>query len=175
MALYRSPYEAYPFLCDADDDLRCDFELATDELASAVGMLRSQTEDQELAKELLWICELIYHMNPTLRTSFTVTREEIERLAFIVDRLQAQSGIRGFVLPCGCQSACTAHLLRVKAKGLVRLLYRYAHRGGEVPDSLFDLCNLLSGYFFLLALKLNVQSGVEERSYHSRNYQENAF
>ncbi len=29
MALYRSPYEAYPFLCDADDDLRCDFELAT--------------------------------------------------------------------------------------------------------------------------------------------------
>lgn len=97
MALYRSPYEAYPFLCDADDDLRCDFELATDELASAVGMLRSQTEDQELAKELLWICELIYHMNPTLRTSFTVTREEIERLAFIVDRLQAQSGIRGFV------------------------------------------------------------------------------
>ena len=59
MALYRSPYEAYPFLCDADDDLRCDFELATDELASAVGMLRSQTEDQELAKELLWICELL--------------------------------------------------------------------------------------------------------------------
>lgn len=106
-------------------------------------MLRSQTEDQELAKELLWICELIYHMNPTLRTSFTVTREEIERLAFIVDRLQAQSGIRGFVLPCGCQSACTAHLLRVKAKGLVRLLYRYAHRGGEVPDSLliFAICS----------------------------------
>ncbi len=60
MALYRSPYEAYPFLCDADDDLRCDFELATDELASAVGMLRSQTEDQELAKELLWILSLIH-------------------------------------------------------------------------------------------------------------------
>ena len=31
MSLYRSPYEAYPFLCDAGEDLRCDFELLTDD------------------------------------------------------------------------------------------------------------------------------------------------
>ncbi|MDE5939533.1 MAG: hypothetical protein K2H37_10670 [Lachnospiraceae bacterium] len=74
------------------------------------------------------------------------------------------------MLPCGCQSACTAHLLRVKAKCLVRLLYRYLQRGGSVPEGLLDLANLLSGYFFLLALKLNALNGVEERSYHSRNY-----
>lgn len=170
MALYRSPYEAYPFLCDADDDLRCDFELLTDELASAAGLLRSQITEQTLAEELLWICELIYHINPTLRTSFTVTEDEIVRLVSIVERLQAESEVRGFVLPCGCESACTAHLLRVKAKCLVRLLYRYLQRGCEVPDGLLDLCNLLSGYFFLLALKLNVLNGVEERGYHSRNY-----
>lgn len=170
MTVYRSPYEAYPFLCDADDDLRCDFELLTDELASAVGLLQSQVAKEDLAEELLWVCELIYHMNPTLRTSFTVTEEEIGRLAAAVDRLQAESEVHGFVLPCGCQSACTAHLLRVKAKCLVRLLYRYLQRGGEVPDGLLDLGNLLSGYFFLLALKLNAVSGVEERVYHSRNY-----
>lgn len=170
MEVYRSPYEAYPFLCDADDDLRCDFELLTDELASAAGLLQSQVEKEDLAEELLWVCELIYHMNPTLRTSFTVTEEEIGRLAAAVDRLQAESGVHGFVLPCGCQSACTAHLLRVKAKCMVRLLYRYLQRGGEVPDELLDLGNLLSGYFFLLALKLNAASGVEERVYHSRNY-----
>lgn len=170
MEVYRSPYEAYPFLCDADDDLRCDFELLTDELASAAGLLQSQVEKEDLAEELLWVCELIYHMNPTLRTSFTVTEEEIGRLAAAVDRLQAESGVHGFVLPCGCQSACTAHLLRVKAKCMVRLLYRYLQRGGEVPDGLLDLGNLLSGYFFLLALKLNAASGVEERVYHSRNY-----
>ena len=170
MALYRSPYEAYPFLCDADDDLRCDFELLTDELASAAGLLRSQITEQTLAEELLWICELIYHINPTLRTSFTVTEDEIVRLVSIVERLQAESEVHGFVLPCGCESACTAHLLRVKAKCLVRLLYRYLQRGYEVPDGLLDLCNLLSGYFFLLALKLNVLNGVEERGYHSRNY-----
>lgn len=170
MAVYRSPYEAYPFLCDADEDLRCDFELATDELASGTGLLRSQVADAVLQEELLWVCELIYHMNPTLRTFFTVTGEEIDRLAAAVDRLQAESAVHGFVLPCGCESACTAHLLRVKAKCLVRLLYRYRQRGGEVPDGLFDLANLLSGYFFLLALQLNALEGVEERGYQSRNY-----
>ena len=171
MAIYRSPYEAYPFLCDADDDLRCDFELLTDELASGVGLLRSQITQPPLADELLWVCELIYHMNPTLRTTFTVTEEEIARLAAAVDRLQEASSVHGFVLPCGCQCACTAHLLRVKAKCLVRLLYRYLHRGGGVPDGLLDLANLLSGYFFLLALKLNALNGVEERVYRSRNNQ----
>ncbi len=171
MSVYRSPYEAYPFLCDADEDLRCDFELLTDELASAAGLLRSQIAEPALAEELLWVCELIYHMNPTLRTTFTVTAGETARLASAVDILQKESRVHGFVLPCGCQSACTAHLLRVKAKCLVRLLYRYMQRGGGVPDGLLDLGNLLSGYFFLLALKLNAMNGVEERDYHSRNYQ----
>lgn len=170
MTFYRSPYEAYPFLSDADDDLRCDFELVTDELASGAGLLRSQVTNQNLAEELLWICELIYHINPTLRTSLTVTKEETARLAAMVDRLQGESTVHGFVLPCGCQSACTAHLLRVKAKCLVRLLYRYLQRGHEVPNGLLDLCNLLSGYFFLLALKLNALEGVEEYGYCSRNY-----
>ena len=39
MTPYRSPYEAYPFLCDPDDDLRCDFEIATDRMASRAGLL----------------------------------------------------------------------------------------------------------------------------------------
>ena len=89
MSAYRSPYEAYPFLCDEDDDLRCDFELLTDELASGAGLLRSRITEQTLTDELLWVCELIYHMNPTLRTSFTVTGEETTRLAVAVERLEA--------------------------------------------------------------------------------------
>ncbi|MEG0769490.1 MAG: ATP--cob(I)alamin adenosyltransferase, partial [Ruthenibacterium sp.] len=69
MEIYRSPYEAYPFLCDAADDLRCDFELLTDEMASRTGLLRAQTlqllqtdaplSDASLPAELLWLCELL--------------------------------------------------------------------------------------------------------------------
>lgn len=170
MELYRSPYEAYPFLSDESDDLRCDFELLTDELSSATGLLRTQVADADLQAELLWLCELIYHINPTLRTHLTVTGEEVARLAAAVARLQEESGVHGFVLPQGCAEACTAHLLRVRAKCLVRLLYRHIRQGHDVPALLIDACNLLSGYFFSLALKLNALSDTAEISYTSRNY-----
>lgn len=52
----------------------------------------------------------------------------------------------------------------------MRLLYRHNQQGNEVPEQLFDLCNLLSGYFFHLALKLNGMESVEEIPYISRNY-----
>lgn len=228
MNLYRSPYEAYPFLCDAGEDLRCDFELLTDEMASQTGLLAAKTaeaaavetagetarrqeaaetaeeaaetaeeaakaaektpgpqvssgwqaalsrqmEYARLQRELLWICELIYHINPTLRTHLTVTEDETRRLEAAVERLRKECGerCRRFVLTQGCESACIAHLLRVKSKMLVRLIYRHCQKGHTVPDRLLDLANLLSGYFFYLALKLNALEGVEEIDYISRNY-----
>ena len=170
MELYRSPYEAYPFLSDDSDDLRCDFELLTDEMASMTGLLRAQVEAEDLRAELQWVCELIYHINPTLRTRMTVTEEEAVRLAAAAERLQAETSAHGFVLPQGCVPSCTAHLLRVKGKCLVRLLYRHMRQGHDVPDLLVDVCNLLSGYFFLLALKLNALEGTAEVPIISRNY-----
>lgn len=170
MELYHSPYEAYPFLSDSSDNLCCDFELLTDEMASAVGLLRTRVTDKALSDELIWVCGLIYDINPTLRTRLTVTTEEVSRLATAVERLQGESSVHGFVLPQGCEAACTAHLLRVKGKCLVRLLYRYMQQNHEVPPMLVDVCNLLSGYFFLLALKLNALEGVAEKAYVSRNY-----
>ena len=172
MQLYRSPYEAYPFLCDDSDDLRCDFELLTDYMASSAGLLRTMVKDDVLREELLWICELIYHINPTLRTCLTVKPEEIRRLLDAAARLKDECGkrCRLFVLTQGCQAACTAHVLRVQGKSLVRLLYRHCQQGHEVPPALFDIANLLSGYFFYLALKLNELEGVEEVPYVSRNY-----
>ena len=172
MDLYRSPYEAYPFLCDESDDLRCDFELLTDEMASLTGLLRAQVEDEALRQELLWVCEIIYHMNPTLRTFFSVTDEELARLRAAEERLKAECASRCelFVLTQGCQAACTAHVLRVRAKELVRLIYRHLRQGHDAPDGLLDGANLLSGYFFQLALKLNMLAGVDEIPYQSRNY-----
>lgn len=182
MELYRSPYEAYPFLCDSIEDLRCDFELLTDELASRTGLLRAQIMEKSfrqnspgtevLQEELLWLCELIYHMNPTLRTKLTITEEETKQLVEMVKRLETQCAHRckRFVLTQGCEAACTAHLLRVQGKQLVRLLYRHCEQGHSVPPMLFDLANLLSGYFFFLALKLNELEGVDEVPYVSRNY-----
>lgn len=170
--LYRSPEEAYPFLADPPEDLRCDFELLTDELSSLTGLLRSQVPDLALREELLRVDELIYHANPTLRTRMTVTREEVDWLRRRTVALQEEAGdsVHSFVLPQGCETACVAHLLRVKAKELVRLIYRHIAAGGTAPHLLLDFCNLLSGYFFGLALLLNRQGSVPEVAFISRNY-----
>ena len=173
MSVYRSPYEAYPFLCDDSENLCCDFELLTDEIASYTGLLRSLVKDDLVKEDLLWICELVYHINPTLRTFLSVTEEEKERLLAMVNSLQAacKNRCKQFVLTQGCKAACIAHILRVRCKALVRLIYRHIEKGHEVPDRLLDLSNLLSGYFFHLALYLNDADRVEEIPYISRNYQ----
>ena len=170
MKLYRSPYEAYPFLADADDDLRCDFEILTDCMSSETGLLAALCPERR--EELLKIDELIYHANPTLRTFMSITEEEIAWLNALVDALHEETKelCNRFVLPAGTERACRAHILRTDGKKLVRLLYRCAQRGVRVEESLLDFANLLSGYFFMLALWLNHEDGFEEIDFVSRNY-----
>ena len=170
--LYKSPYESYPFLSDSSNDLRCDFELLTDEMSSHTGLLRSLVKDESIRADLLTICELIYHMNPTLRTKMTITNEEITWLLNKTEELNSQVHDRfdKFVLTQGSTAASHAHILRVKGKSSVRMLYRHIQNGHIVPNTLIDFANLLSGYFFLLALRLNELDGVDEIPYISRNY-----
>lgn len=170
--IYRSPYEAYPFLADEDNDLRCDFEILTDRMASMTGLLASQCPEEALRAELLKIEELIYHFNPTLRTFLSVTSSEIESLKARVEQLQqiTRERLTRFVLPRGSERAGHAHVLRADSKALVRMMYRYVHRSGHIEDEAFDFANLLSGYFFFLAVHLNSLDGIAEIEYESRNY-----
>lgn len=170
--LYRSKYEAYPFLSDPTDDLRCDFEILTDELSSMIGLLKSTVSDVDTNTNLLKICELVYHLNPSLRTFVSVTQEEIDWLVQETHKLESEVKHRfeKFVLTQGCQNACQSHIIRSRFKALVRMLYRAVHNGDNVPEAVIDIANLLSGYFFLLALKLNELEGVDEVEYVSRNY-----
>ena len=170
--VYKSKFEAYPFLCDPANDLKCDFEIFTDEIASHIGLLRSLITDDDIREELLTIAEIVYHMNPSLRTFVSVTEDELKYLEECTNRLKDEVKDRcdKFVLPIGCESAVHAHILRAKSKALVRMLYRYSELGNEVLDILFDFSNLLSGYFFNLALKLNKLNDIDEIEFKSRNY-----
>jgi len=170
--LYQSKYEACPSLSAPSEDLRCDFETLVDEMASLTGWLRAIVKGGDLRSQLLWICEILYHMSPALRKKATITIGDVARLEVMVSRLQDKVGERckEFVLPQGSKEASLAHVLRVKCKSVVRLLYRHHHQGHEVEEVLFDFINLLSGYFFFLSLKLNEMDGVDEVPYVSRNY-----
>jgi cob(I)alamin adenosyltransferase len=173
--IYRSQYEACPSLCDQPDDLRCDLEILMDELASLTGLLRAELKDTTLQGELLWVCELSFHLSSALRGSISATKDELLQLEKMVHRLQGETSHRStlFVLTQGSKSGALSHVLRTKCKALVRLLYRHSYQGHSVDPLLFDFTNLLSGYFFFLALKLNELDGVDEIEYISRHYNGN--
>ncbi len=171
--VYRSPYEAYPFLADGKEDLRCDFEILTDKICSGTGLLCAMVKEaglNELVEPLTKVGELIYHANPSLRTFCSITKEEVLWLKDEIDILRAKVKGEGFVLPAGCKEACVAHVLRTEGKELVRLIYRHMYNNNEVSEILIDFCNLLSGYFFNLSLYINHVLNVKEIPFKSRNY-----
>jgi cob(I)alamin adenosyltransferase len=167
-----SKYLAYPFLYDKSEDLRCDYEIFTDEISSTIGLLRSFVKDENLRAELSKINELVYHMNASLRTFVSITEDELKWLESrsLVYQEEIKGRINKFVLPEGGVCASYAHIIRTKFKALVRLLHRHKEQGNEVDQLLFDFSNLLSGYFFILALKLNKDENIEETEFISRNY-----
>jgi len=178
-----SKYLAYCFLYDDASDLRCDFEILTDEISSMIGLLRSLLDDAdraagpELADDLCKINELMYHINPSLRTKLAVSEEELEWLLQKIAVLQKcvagappKSGSLTFYIPQGCTQAAYSHVIRCKCKALVRLLSRHSQQGNAASDLIFDFCNLYSGYFYFLALWFNKVHGEEERFFNSRVY-----
>ncbi|MDR1908793.1 MAG: ATP--cob(I)alamin adenosyltransferase [Spirochaetaceae bacterium] len=175
-------YLSYSFLYDDPADLRCDFEIATDEVASMIGYLRSLIDDEGLREELCKLNELMYHVNPCLRTRLAITPAEVDWLHERIETLQREVRERfdaaaaprpnkaRFVIPQGCPAASYSHIIRNRCKALVRMMYRHKERGNAVDDLLFDYVNLFSGYFYSLSLKLNQDQGVEEREFTSRVY-----
>jgi cob(I)alamin adenosyltransferase len=185
-------YLAYTFLYDDTADLRCDFEILSDEISSMIGLLRSLIDNtvkgagvledagipddtRELREDLAKINELMYHINPSIRAGTAVTEEELawlyERTAKIQEEVKDCS--YRFVVPQGCTPAAYSHVIRSKCKSLVRLLSRHKQQGHPVDDIVFDFINLYSNYFFVLALKLNKAHGVEELEFISRAYRRN--
>lgn len=168
--VYRSVDEAYPFLSEVPEKLYCDFEILTDEIASMTGLLACKAPE-EFKEELLKVDELIYHLNPSVRTFYSIEADEERWLAERKNRYQIQFPEVRFVLPAGSEAACLAHIIRVKCKELVRLLYRIGYSTErQIDERVFDFANLLSNYFFYLALMLNRAEGVEEKEFISRNY-----
>jgi cob(I)alamin adenosyltransferase len=180
----KDGYLAYCFLYEDAGDLRCDFEIASDEISSMIGFLRSLVNDgpgaPEIRADLSRLNELMYHINPSLRTRTAVTETEAawvhekivtmrEELREQFDQAAPRPGPR-FVLPQGCTPASYSHIIRNKCKALVRLLSRYKQQGHEVDELLFDCINLYAGYFYFLSLKLNRDQGVEETEFKSRVY-----
>ncbi|MEF9953498.1 MAG: ATP--cob(I)alamin adenosyltransferase [Clostridium sp.] len=168
----KKKYLAYPFIYDDPLDYRCDFEILTDEISSTIGLLRSKVKDNDLREELSRVNEIMYHINASLRTFTSVTLDELKWIESRVEEygIETKERCNKFVTPQGGEAACLAHIIRSKCKSLARLMHRYEENSNNVDPLLYNFVNLYSGYFFLLALKLNMLEGIDETEFVSRNY-----
>lgn len=163
-------YLSYPFLYEKKRIV--EFELLTDEIASYLALAASYATNKELKQELIKINELVYHLNPCVRTNTTLEGHE---LAWLYSRYQTYEYVTKkreslFVLPAGSTLASTLHILRTKSKSLVRLLHLITEEGTTVHDSLFDFTNVLANYFFVAAMYANKLDDIEEIPFTSRVY-----
>jgi len=146
----------------------CDFAILVDEAASLTGLLRAMVADENLRNELRFVCEIIYNLSPSFRKGVAVvTKEELAQLEKITIQHKKDAALSPgtVVLPMGAKNGALSHVLRVKCKGLVRLLCRH----GQTDGLLLDFANLLSGYFYYLAFKLNASEGIDEVPYIAPN------
>ena len=159
----ENKYRTCSPLCHKDNDIICQFSILADETAGMAGLLCALVTQEDLREELRFVCGTIYSLTPAFRSGAALSHDEFARLeSLTMGHKNAAPRPVGVVLPMGCQSAALAHVLRVKCKGLVRLL---CIQGQAENSLLFDYANLLSGYFYYLAFKLNALEGVEEIPY----------
>lgn len=166
----KNEYVSYPFLYEKKSIV--DFELATDELASCIGLAISNTPNSDLKQELILIMEEVYHVNPMVRKQQAMDVVWIEWLQTrYLEYLEATKNRSSlFVLPCGSIGASTLHVCRTKAKKIVRLMYHLTEQGIVVDPTLFDMMNVLANYLFTAAMYANQLEGVQELPFKSRVY-----
>ena len=101
---------AYSFL--KETSRQCDYEVATDELASLIGQAVHCVKHQP---ELLKLCELVYHANGSIRGKLAIRPEDFRWLDQLYVKLTQENGeLKQFVLPTGWSSKETTGVIREK-------------------------------------------------------------
>ena len=158
----------YPFLYE--ESKKVEFEILTDKLASQLGVCASFAEGN-FKNELIFICELVYHLNGSIRGKQAIDNSHV---SFLKARYQhyekeTKDGTR-FVVPLGSTLASHLHVARSMGKEVVRKMFEVKQEGNVVNDTLFNFANMVSNYCFMAALYANKLQGVNEKVFISRSY-----
>ncbi len=145
----------------------------TDELNSHVGLLITYCSDPADLQFLANVQSKLFVVGGYLATDNSqteiregniVTEEMIQEVEDEIDRLQnLVPPMKMFVVPGGSRAAAYAHVCRTICRRAERCIVRLMESGAVVDDNVLALINRLSDYFFVLARKLNVDNGVEEK------------
>lgn len=161
----------YPFIYE--DSPVCDFEIASDELCSRIGLVLTYELDDVSRDILSRVQPNVYHLNGSVRGKMAIDEQILAELYqdYNLLRDKIEGGFRGFVLPGGHPVAAELHLCRTQAKKVVRALVAVEHSGKKSPDPiLFRYANLLANIMYALASYTNRIHQVNEVEFVSRSY-----
>ena len=162
----------YPFIYETS--YLCDYEVATDELCSHIGVVLALLPKQfnDIAKDLERLQPLAYHLNGSIRGKLAVEETDI---AWLQKRLnhykqEAKGRVDSFVLPQGPLPVPQLNLSRSAAKKAIRLMVRLDQEGVIVPDILHRFCNMMCNFFYILTLVINKRQDIDEIPFISKSY-----
>ncbi len=158
-------YCAYSFLKESSN--QCDYEINTDRLASFLGLSMHYIKHIEQA-DLLFLCETIYHANGSIRGKNAINQNRFEKVEQLYKKYEV--AFKEFYLPTGCIGASYLHVLRSECKNIVRWIVKIQEKQ-VVDDNIYELFNLLSNLFFVMALYENEKEGYEEKVFQSLSYE----
>ena len=158
----------YPFLYE--ESKKVEFEILTDKLSSQLGFAASFAEGN-FKNELLYVCELVYHLNGSIRGKIAISESHV---SFLVAKYsfyeeETKDGLR-FVVPAGSTLASSLHIARSIGKEVVRKMYLISKEEKTVDKVLFDFANMVSNYCFMAAIYANKINDVSEKEFVSSSY-----
>lgn len=153
------------------NDARLEAYGTVDELSSQLGMLVAMMEHGDEREQVVRVQKNLFNVCTHLATdqsqtplypSAKLNKDEILLLEQRIDSINRELPERqGFILPGGAPAACQAHICRTVCRRAERRIVALA-QAAAVDDEIVQYVNRLSDYLFVLAKKINFNSGVSE-------------
>lgn len=141
-----------------------------DELNSVIGVALANLTDEHVSRGLKVIQDKLFKIGAELSSSveggikpeFSLSKEDIRELESSIDSISAKlPPLKKFVLPGGTAGASNLHLARSVARRAERSVIAFSSEA-KISESMKAYLNRLSSYFFVAALYVNKEQGVEE-------------
>ncbi len=147
-----------------------------DELSSLVGLLVTYLDEepdrlmmQQVQSDLFSLGSVLATDTPDTPVRCDITDDVVSQLEAAIDEADVECGAwRGFILPGGSRGAALAHVCRTVCRRLERRIYALDDYE-TLPPALLKYVNRLSDCFFVLAKKINLLQGVEEKIWRKRS------
>ena len=153
-------------------DVRLEAYGTVDELNSFIGLLCSAVNDNHVLEVLYRIQSILFNVGTHLATDQSQTplyesaklpEGEVELVEKEIDNILSELPDKlGFVLPGGGRAGALAHVCRTVCRRAERRTLALAEQA-TVGTEIIQYLNRLSDYFFVLAKKLNIIDGIEEK------------